>query len=60
MTSDEGQNAQAEATGYLGARTDLEQDISLLTPEDRAKNTDWMAACYKTQYIKDFTTNVLS
>lgn len=59
MTTEEGQNAQAEFTGNLGARTDLEQDIAMLSAEDRAKNTDWMAACYKTQYIQDFTTNVL-
>lgn len=59
MTSEEGQSAQAEFTGNLGARTDLEQDIAMLSSEDRAKNTDWMAACYKTQYIQDFTTYVL-
>ena len=59
MTTEEGQNAQAEFTGNLGSRTDLEQDIAMLSNEERAKNTDWMAACYKTQYIQDFTTNVL-
>lgn len=60
MTSKEGQTAQAEIQGGLTARTDLQQDICKLSDEDRAKNLDWMAACYKTQYIKDFTTNVLS
>ena len=59
LTTEEAQNAQAEYTGNLGARTDLVQDISMLSAEDRTKNTDWMAACYKTQYIQDFTTNVL-
>ena len=60
MTSKEGQTAQAEIQGGLTARTDLQQDICKLSDEDRAKNLDWMAACYKTQYIKDFTANVLS
>ncbi len=58
MTSVEAQNALAD-NGTLTGRTDLQQDICLLSAEDRAKNTEWMAACYKTQYIKDFTTNVL-
>lgn len=59
LTSEEGQTAQADYTKNMTGRTDLEQGICLLTPEDRARNTDWMAACYKTQYIRDFTTNVL-
>ena len=59
MTTVEGQTAQADYTGNLTGRTDLDQDISHLSAEDRAKNVDWMAACYKTRYIRDFTTNVL-
>ena len=60
MTSVEAQNMEGDLTGNLTSRTDLQQDICKLSAEDRAKNVDWMAACYKKQYIKDFTTNVLN
>jgi len=59
MTSDEAQNALAEQMNQMTARVDLKQDICYLDDTSRANNVDWMAACYKAQYIKDFTTNVL-
>ena len=59
MTTEEGQNALGEKNS-MTARTDMvNEGLCLLSPEDRARNMDWMAACYKTEYIKEFTVNVL-
>lgn len=59
ITSVEGQQALAEYVHSIPSRMDVEVDLLLLTPEERQKNTDWMSACYKTQYIQDFSKNVL-
>ena len=54
-----GLNALGEKNS-MTARTDMvNEGLCLLSPEDRARNMDWMAACYKTEYIKEFTVNVL-
>jgi len=59
LSSEEGQKTQAEYCSTIPGRTDMDIEICLLSPEDREKNTEWMAACYKKQYIEDFTKNVL-
>jgi putative spermidine/putrescine transport system substrate-binding protein len=59
ITSEEAQVAAAQFLNYMTARTDISVDVSMLPPGEINKNVDWMSAVYKTQYISDFTKNIL-
>lgn len=59
LASEEAQTLAADILAYFPSRTDLQVDVSRLAEGEQAKNVDWMSACYKTQYISDFTRNVL-
>ncbi|AEF86438.1 PotD protein [Treponema primitia ZAS-2] len=59
ITSEEAQIAAAKYLNFMTARTDVQVDVSMLAPGESDKNVDWMSAVYKTQYISDFTRNIL-
>lgn len=59
LVSEESQVLAADYLAYFPSRMDVNVDVSRLAEGEQAKNVDWMSAVYKTQYISDFTQNVL-
>ena len=60
IASPEAQALNVENMGWVPSNQTVDCEINLLSPEDNARLTEWMAAVYKTQYIADFNANVLA